>query len=203
MHTNRGYTGHEKLDSFSLVHMNGRIYDSRTARFLQADPFVQEPNNPQNFNRFTYLWNNPLNATDPSGYLGVKERQWLSTIVTVAAAVVFQRYDLFATMGATAANAATLGYFAAVGAVSGGIATQSWEGAMWGAFSSAVTAGFGLSGMDLWQQALMGGAVQGVLGTLQGGRFGNAFAAAGLSTMAGGVEVRGGPMGSGGSGLAK
>jgi hypothetical protein len=31
--------------------MNGRIYDSALGRFLQADPIIQEPNNPQNFNR--------------------------------------------------------------------------------------------------------------------------------------------------------
>jgi hypothetical protein len=34
--TNRGFTGHEMLDDFGLVHMNGRIYDSRTARLRQA-----------------------------------------------------------------------------------------------------------------------------------------------------------------------
>jgi RHS repeat-associated protein len=30
----RGYTGHEHLDDFGLINMNGRVYDPRLARFL-------------------------------------------------------------------------------------------------------------------------------------------------------------------------
>ena len=37
--------------------------------FLQADPFVEAPTNTQSLNHYSYLWNNPLNATDPSGFL--------------------------------------------------------------------------------------------------------------------------------------
>ena len=48
--------------------MGGRVYDPILGRFLQADPFVQQPNNIQNFNRYSYVLNNPLNKTDPSGY---------------------------------------------------------------------------------------------------------------------------------------
>jgi RHS repeat-associated protein len=66
--TNRGYTGHEMVDGVDIIHMNGRIYDAKLARFLQADPFIQAPYNTQSLNRYSYVWNNPLNATDPSGY---------------------------------------------------------------------------------------------------------------------------------------
>ncbi|MEN3157341.1 FG-GAP-like repeat-containing protein [Alkalimonas sp. NCh-2] len=66
--TLRGYTGHEQIDDVGLVHMGGRVYDPILGRFLQADPFIQQPNNIQNFNRYSYVLNNPLNATDPSGY---------------------------------------------------------------------------------------------------------------------------------------
>ena len=45
----------------------GQIYDPKFGRFLQADPFVQDPLNTQSLNRYSYVWNNPLNATDPSG----------------------------------------------------------------------------------------------------------------------------------------
>ncbi|MGS2724916.1 RHS repeat-associated core domain-containing protein [Porticoccus sp. GXU_MW_L64] len=48
--------------------MNGRIYDATAARFLQADPIIQDPLNTQSLNRYSYIWNNPLNGTDPSGY---------------------------------------------------------------------------------------------------------------------------------------
>ncbi|WP_039924823.1 RHS repeat domain-containing protein [Alishewanella aestuarii] len=38
------YTGHEQIDDVGLVHMGGRVYDPILGRFLQADPFVQQPN---------------------------------------------------------------------------------------------------------------------------------------------------------------
>lgn len=55
-----GYTGHEHLDEFGLINMNGRLYDPLLARFLSPDPYVQEMENPQNFNRYSYCLNNPL-----------------------------------------------------------------------------------------------------------------------------------------------
>ncbi|TVZ40630.1 RHS repeat-associated protein [Alteromonadaceae bacterium 2753L.S.0a.02] len=66
--TKRGFTGHEMVDTLFVVHMNGRIYDPRWGRFLQADPFVQAPTDTQSLNRYSYVRNNPLNATDPEGY---------------------------------------------------------------------------------------------------------------------------------------
>jgi len=36
----RGYTGHEHLDNFDLINMNGRVYDPWLGRFLSPDPFV-------------------------------------------------------------------------------------------------------------------------------------------------------------------
>jgi len=65
----RGFTGHEHLDLFGLINMNGRLYDPIIARFLSPDPFVQAPTFSQNFNRFSYVWNNPLRFVDPSGYI--------------------------------------------------------------------------------------------------------------------------------------
>jgi len=37
----RGYTGHEHLNSVGLIHMNGRLYDPMTRRFLAPDNYVQ------------------------------------------------------------------------------------------------------------------------------------------------------------------
>ena len=69
--TKRGFTGHEMVDELHIVHMNGRIYDARWGRFLQADPHIQAPTDVQSYNRYAYVRNNPLNATDPSGYFFV------------------------------------------------------------------------------------------------------------------------------------
>jgi RHS repeat-associated protein len=63
----RGYTGHEHLTSIGLIHMNGRIYDPQLRRFLSPDNYVQDTENTQNYNRFGYVYNNPLLYTDPSG----------------------------------------------------------------------------------------------------------------------------------------
>jgi RHS repeat-associated protein len=67
--TKKGFTGHEMLDDLGLIHMGGRVYDSTLARFLSTDPVVQQPHNLQNYNRYSYVLNNPVSYTDPTGYL--------------------------------------------------------------------------------------------------------------------------------------
>ena len=64
----RGYTGHKMINELGIIHMNGRIYDPTLGRFLQADPHIQAPGNSQSYNRYSYVLNNPLSYTDPSGY---------------------------------------------------------------------------------------------------------------------------------------
>ena len=65
--TRRGFGGHEHLDNLGLVHMNGRVYDPVIGRFLSPDPYVHEPYNAQDLNRYSYAWNSPLRVIDPSG----------------------------------------------------------------------------------------------------------------------------------------
>ncbi|GAB1056518.1 MAG: hypothetical protein WAqPseu_35210 [Shewanella algae] len=64
----KGYTGHEGIYNLNLIHMNGRIYDPTIGRFLQADPHIQAPTDTQSYNRYSYVLNNPMSFTDPSGY---------------------------------------------------------------------------------------------------------------------------------------
>jgi RHS repeat-associated protein len=66
--TARGYTGHEHLDNLGIIHMNGRVFDPVLGRFLSPDPYVQAPYDTQGLNRYSYVRNNPLRYTDPSGY---------------------------------------------------------------------------------------------------------------------------------------
>ena len=68
---NKGFTGHEMLDQLDLVHMNGRIYDPLVARMMSADPYIQDPLSSQSYNRYTYVWNNPTNMTDPTGFVAM------------------------------------------------------------------------------------------------------------------------------------
>ncbi|WP_189052645.1 FG-GAP-like repeat-containing protein, partial [Aliidongia dinghuensis] len=61
--TNRGYTGQEQLDDVSLVHLNARLYDPLTGRFVSADPIGLNGG----ANVYAYANNNPVRFTDPSG----------------------------------------------------------------------------------------------------------------------------------------
>lgn len=63
----RGYTGHEQLDNFSLVNMNGRIYDPVLGRMLSPDNYVPLPYGTQGYNRYGYSNNNPMIYADEDG----------------------------------------------------------------------------------------------------------------------------------------
>ena len=160
--TDRGFTGHEMLDEIGLVHMNGRIFDPMVARFASADPLLQFPMNLQGYNRYSYLFNNPLAGTDPSGY----KIHWSSIRralrVVVAAVVVWYTgyyydptagYGLFGATstgvsgGAAAFGNAVVGGFAAGSIVSGnlqgGLQGAATAGLFWGAGSIAEAYGLG------------------------------------------------------------
>ena len=131
--TTRGFTGHEQLGSLDLIHMNGRIYDPLLGRFLQADPMVQSPGNPQNWNPYSYVFNNPLANTDPTGMFSVSQFfRWAPVVLDVLAFLV----PAWAPVLLPLAQAIrTLG--AVYGIIKGGIA---------GAFTAAANYEFGITG---------------------------------------------------------
>src|SRR5205823_3066557 len=54
----------------SLDYMHARSYSADVGRFLSIDPVLDAKNaihNPQQWNRYSYVYNNPLNWTDPTG----------------------------------------------------------------------------------------------------------------------------------------
>ena len=63
-----GFTGHETLKEHGLIHMNGRIYSPKYARFLSADPTVPYPTRWHSYNRYMYVGGNPASWHDPSGF---------------------------------------------------------------------------------------------------------------------------------------
>lgn len=71
------FTGHERdfrwlnADHIDyLDYMHARYYDSSAGRFLSVDPIQGDPEEPQSWNRYSYVRNNPLNFTDPTGMCG-------------------------------------------------------------------------------------------------------------------------------------
>ncbi|NPD47901.1 hypothetical protein HNS40_20235 [Lentimicrobium sp. S6] len=88
---NYGFTGHEHIDIFNLVNMNGRIYDPIIGRFISADPIIPFSNNSQSYNRYSYVLNNPLTYTDPSGHiphLGFKSWYHMATFAVGVTATI-------------------------------------------------------------------------------------------------------------------
>jgi RHS repeat-associated protein len=159
--TTRGFTGHEQVDSMGIIHMNGRIYDPRLGRFLQADPVVQAPKNGQSLNRYSYALNNPLSYTDPSGYFSLKRffKKW-GRVIFAAAAAYFTYGAAFTwaanSIASGVANSLTLAKIvgnvgwkvvagavagASSGFVAGAIISRSLRGAVKGALAGAITGG--------------------------------------------------------------
>jgi RHS repeat-associated protein len=67
--TPRGYTDQEHLPGVCAINYNARIYNPTLGRMMSADPIVADPFSTQGFNRYAYVGNNPLNATDPTGMM--------------------------------------------------------------------------------------------------------------------------------------
>jgi len=170
--TTRGFTGHEMADEVGIIHMNGRIYDPKLARFLQADPFVQSPTDTQMLNRYSYVRNNPLNATDPSGYF-----------LSLAVAAVLTALEVDIVITAIAVGLTAFGETLAAGgnfgdALIAGVsaAAMSYTG------TKFAMSGGGFSGVE----ALQFGTLGGITSSLQGGKFGHGFISAGAGAYFGG-----------------
>jgi RHS repeat-associated protein len=195
--TTQGYTGHEQLDAVGLVHMNARLYDPELGRFIQADDFV-EPEATQGLNRYSYVLNNPMSATDPSGNFSL--RQALGVVVGVVGAIFTAGFGLTWT-----------GFFSAIstGFTAAVISTGSLKAGLWGAVSAAAFWGIGtafsnvaaanskavvagtmkasklmesgLTSGQAWAKIAAHAGAGGTLNVLQGGKFGHGFVSAGFT----------------------
>ena len=56
------------MDGLGLINMNARLYDAEIGRFVSPDTVIQAAALSQNYNRYSYVMNNPLKYTDPSGH---------------------------------------------------------------------------------------------------------------------------------------
>lgn len=212
-HGDRGFTGHEHLDELGLVHMNGRLYDPLLARFVSADPHIQDPDLLQGYNRYSYVLNNPLIYTDPSGEI------WLNVLAFAVGAIMAHEGNPFWSMvgkvmmmaslsglpnspglvevGFQAATNTTIGAVAN-SAISAGIATAVSPGASLEsviqsmAFAAAFTS---IGGSDLGTPGkLMAHSLVGcVQGAVSGGKCGPsamaAFVGKGFTEATGGVDM--------------
>ncbi len=135
----RGYTGHEMLDTVGLIHMNGRIYDPTLGRFMSADPYIQAPGMTLSYNRYVYVMNDPFVLTDPSGYSWLSKtwkKAWHNQYVRTAIAIVVAYYTgqyVGVELGGGAIAGGAAGGFAGSLVASGGDFKAAAQGALTGA----------------------------------------------------------------------
>ena len=183
--TRRGFTNHEMLDAVGVVHMNGRIYDPTLARFLQADPFVQFPTNLQSHNRYSYVMNNPLAYTDPSGHIAfsLAATVFLAKtsldigLVTAIATLSAAGFADALVQGASFGQALQAGFLSGISAA----AFSGIGGYLGSNFSGTFAAGLSPGGFAL--KVLFHGTVGGITSVLGGGRFGHGFASGGVTAL--------------------
>jgi RHS repeat-associated protein len=69
------FTGHERdyaggmggEDGHAVDYMHARYSSPTMGRFFSVDPLLGDARRPQSWNRYSYVSNNPLNTTDPTG----------------------------------------------------------------------------------------------------------------------------------------
>jgi len=162
------------------------MYDPRIGRFVQADPVVDDGLDGQAYNRYSYVTNNPLRYTDPSGFR--RSNGARSAGVSLFALIVFN-------IAAPGSMPPWL-WASLQGATVGAVGTGSSSGAAWGAVSGltfhgigalklgpAEGASFGQMVVDggYWAKVSLHAAAGGTLNELQGGDFGHGFVTAGVS----------------------
>jgi RHS repeat-associated protein len=69
MLTDKLFTGQREITGLGIYYYGARFYSPKLGRFLSADSIVPGYINPQNLNRFSYVNNNPLRYTDPTGHM--------------------------------------------------------------------------------------------------------------------------------------
>ncbi|WP_390593129.1 Ig-like domain-containing protein [Simiduia litorea] len=173
--TTRGFTGHEMLDEVGLVHMNGRIYDARLGRFLQADPVIDGVTSTQGYNRYSYVHNNPLRYTDSSGYSidAGSVIQIIGNVVLIALKLypAIPYWNAFMSGARVAANGGDFGQ----------IATAAFTSF----FMSQAAVALGAGGFGANWETLGFAVMGGITSEINGGQFGHGFISAGVGAVAG------------------
>jgi|GEM_PF-4530997 len=113
------FTGQRLDDTTGLYFYNARYYDHTCGRFISADSIVQNPSNPQTFNRYSYAGNNPVVFVDPSGnfFAAFFAALIISAFISAATNFAIQAFEIKGT-AAKILNVAS----AAISAWAGGVA---------------------------------------------------------------------------------
>ncbi|EHQ05052.1 RHS repeat-associated core domain-containing protein [Leptonema illini] len=178
------FTGQELERETGLYNYKARLYDPETGRFLQPDPVHTERAGFDNWDRYQYANNNPVNFTDPTGESWLSSRfkgNWAQRMTFVSS----KRWASFGRGLGTALGVMAAFPIAATGLAVGGGALGA------GAFAaSTASAGVALAGAGALGAAGIGSAAMGVIGAtglavtgaaLGAGAFGASMASAGIA----------------------
>jgi RHS repeat-associated protein len=89
--TDYTFTGQKLDESTGLMYYGARYYDPALGRFISADPIVPEPGNPQSLNRYSYVLNNPVRNTDPTGHAECVDEECNWVVHPVSGEIVQRR----------------------------------------------------------------------------------------------------------------
>jgi len=187
--TTRGFTGHEHDDEVGLINMNARLYDPVIGRFPTPDTFVQFPSDSQGLNRYSYVNNNPLYYTDPSGHFALKD------------VVNKLKSGLARFTGGTLGRVSgvpIIGGYASIGLLTTdfglwyGWSTGDWTSVGRAHVQGSIIAGTAMAGnwasttfRTLGEKVIAHGVIGGTSSVLSGGSFRDGALAAGFATYAG------------------
>jgi len=75
LQTKYTYTGqYSNVSDFGLMYYKARWYDPYLNRWTQPDIIIPNATNPQSWDRYSYVNNNPVNYSDPSGHRACESR---------------------------------------------------------------------------------------------------------------------------------
>jgi RHS repeat-associated protein len=195
--TTKGFTGHEHIGAVGLINMNARVYDPTIGRFMSPDSLVENFYLSQILNRYTYVGNNPLSLTDPSGmcFLGCFWKQdWFQQIVQMVVNFFFHGEDAplegIGGLSKETTNAIVAGVIN--GAISGGTVKSALIGGL---------QNFGISQIHFLKQeydipngsgvaVALHGLVGGLASYANSGNFSSGFLAAGMGELSSLVGAR-------------
>ena len=204
----RGYTGHENVGIGTLINMNARLYDPVIGRFISADSIIPSPYYSQSYNRYAYVYNNPLKYTDPSGHSAIlifalgaaiftgamtfedPSIQTIGMVIgTVMMGVAGMQAGGWASAEAAAISGARVGFTTSF-ISSGGDLGDGVKGAILGGASAATAWGIGHGfggNLPVEGKALAHGVTQGGFSELRGGSFREGFIGGAVAKLGGGV----------------
>ena len=209
-----GFATHRAAGSSGLIDMKARLYDPTIGRFLMPDSIIPDATGTAGFNRYAYVYANPLKYVDPDGHnpllfffgavlytIGATSDDPFIQKAGMLMGGLMMTGGIAGAFGDPVAEGATVSFSRSVlsGQGIGQIFRDTISGGVSAGFANGLPEAFGTHGWN-FGLALSHGMTQGMISALRGGKFKSGFISAVASKLSGvmiaGMEMRGAnPMG--------